>query len=142
MVSLGYEAVVASELAWIGVRCTFWCRGGFAVRGVGAFLFVVVAVDSSQKLLLDQKVTGGAEGLNGCLHLGVLLDEETDGGQADTSVEMTEIVEDTLEVQVEVQVEGDAKVCGSPLGDVLVEGTLAESGSECAGEAKSGGEDS
>jgi len=101
-----------------------------------------VAVDSSQKLLLDQEVTGGAESLDGRLHLGVLLDEETDSGKTDTSVEMTEIVEDTLEVQVEVQVEGDAKVCGSPLGDVLVEGPLAECGSECASEAKGGGEDS
>lgn len=101
-----------------------------------------MAVDSSQKLLLDQEVTGGAESLDGRLHLGVLLDEETDSGKTDTSVEMTEIVEDTLEVQVEVQVEGDAKVCGSPLGDVLVEGPLAECGSECASEAKGGGEDS
>jgi len=142
LVALGYESVVAGESAGIGIWRTFWCGRRFAIGGVGAFLFVVVGVDSSQKLLLDQKVTGRTERLDGRLDLGVLLDEETDGGKADTSVEMTEIVEDTLEVQVEVQVEGDAKVGGSPLGDVLVEGTLAECGSECASEAKGGGEDS
>ena len=42
---VGSETVYAGETAGVGGRGTFWCGGGFAVRGVGAFFLLLVGVD-------------------------------------------------------------------------------------------------
>jgi len=125
---VGSETVDAGETAGVGVGGTFWCGGGFAVGRVGAFFLLVVGVDLANEVVPD---FSDADFLNCSFDGCVLLDEETDGGETDTDVEMTEVMEEVAHVEIEVQVEGDANVRARTLDDMLPEGPC-DASTECS----------
>lgn len=112
---VGGEAVVAFEVAWVRSAVTFGCWGGDCVRWVVAFLLMRVGVNLSNEVLFDSCETVDPRGLP---DEEVLLDEEVNRGNTDTSVNVAEDVSPDFEIQVET----DTNISSRTFYEMLVEG--------------------
>jgi len=112
---VGREAVVAFEVAGVRTALTHGCGGGDCVCGIVTLLLLGVGVDLSLEVLSDSRNTINPRGFP---DQNVLLDEEVDRGNTDTSVEVAKDVSPNLEVQIEA----DTNVSGRAFYEMLVEG--------------------